>query len=176
MASKQSKEKSKGVWYVALLRGINVGTAKRISMTDLRALIEDLGYGDVRTLLNSGNVVFTADIDSAAKAASAIEKALSQKLGVSSKVTVISGNDLATVIKENPLLDIATNPSLLLVSIITNQTDISKVKPLAKKDWGKESLAIGKRAAYLWCPLGSLKGELWPTVNRTLGQSATSRN
>ena len=44
---------------VALLRGINVGRAKRISMGDLRALFTGLGYGDVRTLLNSGNVVFT---------------------------------------------------------------------------------------------------------------------
>ena len=45
---------------VALLRGINVGRAKRVAMADLRALVEDLGYCDVRTLLNSGNVVFTA--------------------------------------------------------------------------------------------------------------------
>lgn len=45
--------------YVALLRGINVGRVKRLAMADLRALIEGLGYGDVRTLLNSGNVVFS---------------------------------------------------------------------------------------------------------------------
>jgi uncharacterized protein (DUF1697 family) len=46
--------------HVALLRGINVGKAKRVAMADLRALLEELGYADVRTLLNSGNVVFTA--------------------------------------------------------------------------------------------------------------------
>ena len=47
--------------HVALLRGINVGTAKRVAMEDLRALMGGLGYGDVRTLLNSGNVVFSAN-------------------------------------------------------------------------------------------------------------------
>ncbi|HSD71146.1 MAG TPA: DUF1697 domain-containing protein, partial [Thermoanaerobaculia bacterium] len=41
--------------HVALIRGINVGRAKRVAMADLRALVGDLGYGDVRTLLNSGN-------------------------------------------------------------------------------------------------------------------------
>ena len=46
--------------YVALLRGINVGRAKRVAMADLRALFEQLGFGDVRTLLNSGNVGFRA--------------------------------------------------------------------------------------------------------------------
>lgn len=45
--------------YLALLRGINVGSAKRVAMSDLRALMEELGFTDVRTLLNSGNVVFS---------------------------------------------------------------------------------------------------------------------
>ena len=45
---------------VVLIRGINVGRAKRVAMADLRSLVEDLGYKDVRTLLNSGNVIFTA--------------------------------------------------------------------------------------------------------------------
>jgi len=48
---------------VALMRGINVGRAKRLAMVDLRALVEDLGYGDVRTLQNSGNIIFKVPID-----------------------------------------------------------------------------------------------------------------
>ena len=178
MAAKQtrSKEKSKGSWYVALLRGINVGTAKRISMADLRSLVEGLGYEQVRTLLNSGNVVFTANVASPDAAAAQIEKAIAKKAGFSSRVTVISGADIATIIKENPLLDIADNPSRLLISILTNPTDISKLKPLTKQDWGKESLALGKRAAYQWCPDGILDSELAKSVGRTLGDAVTGRN
>jgi uncharacterized protein (DUF1697 family) len=48
--------------YIALLRGVNVGRAKRIAMADLRKLVEDLGYTGVRSLLNSGNIVFDAAI------------------------------------------------------------------------------------------------------------------
>ena len=66
--------------HVALLRGINVGRAKRVAMAELRALIEGLGYGDVRTLLNSGNVVFSASAATAGNAASRIEEALAKKL------------------------------------------------------------------------------------------------
>src|SRR4051794_32869155 len=66
---------------VALIRGINVGKAKRVAMADLRAALEDLGYTDVRTLLNSGNVVFTAGV-APGKAAASIEKVLAGELGV----------------------------------------------------------------------------------------------
>jgi uncharacterized protein (DUF1697 family) len=56
----QRKENTVAGRFVALLRGINVGTAKRVAMAELRAMVEELGYRAVSTLLNSGNVVFTA--------------------------------------------------------------------------------------------------------------------
>ena len=62
--------------YVALLRGINVGKAKRIAMADLRALLEDLGHTDVVTLLNSGNVVFRSGRKIPAKIAAEIAAAI----------------------------------------------------------------------------------------------------
>ena len=70
--------------YVALLRGINVGTAKRVAMAELRALVEELGYSEVRTLLNSGNVVFSAAKAEPRKAALRIQAALvlRDKVGV----------------------------------------------------------------------------------------------
>ena len=104
--------------YVALLRGINVGTAKRVAMSELRALVEELGYSDVRTLLNSGNVVFTAAKAEPREAALRIKKALEGKLGVSARVTVISDEELADVVAGNPLGKVADNPSRLLVGIL----------------------------------------------------------
>ncbi|HSB56165.1 MAG TPA: DUF1697 domain-containing protein, partial [Gemmatimonadales bacterium] len=70
---------------VALLRGINVGRAKRIAMADLRTVFERLGYGEVRTLLNSGNVVFTAPRVSASLAPK-LREAIREKLKVDSRV------------------------------------------------------------------------------------------
>ena len=78
--------------HVALLRGINVGTAKRVAMADLRGVLTGLGYDDVRTLLNSGNVVFSAPPRSG-DPSKRIEKEIEKKLGVSSRVTVLTAAD-----------------------------------------------------------------------------------
>ena len=84
--------------FVALLRGINVGKAKRIAMADLRKLVEELGFGDVKTLLNSGNVVFSAPPKKVATAAARIQSAIALQLGVTSRVAVISAEELAAAI------------------------------------------------------------------------------
>src|SRR6187455_453211 len=99
--------------HVALLRGINVGTAKRVAMADLRELVEGLGFGDVRTLLNSGNVVFTAKGKAAVDAAARIEQGLTTRCGVSARVTVVSAAELAEAVARNPLGKLADDPSRL---------------------------------------------------------------
>ena len=161
---------------VGLIRGINVGKAKRVSMGDLRAMFERLGYRDVRTLLNSGNVVFNAPSGSPAAAAAHIEDAMAKDLGVFARVTVITAAELAAAVAENPLLKIADNPSRLLVAVLRTAADVSKVKPLLKQDWGAEALAIGKRVAFLWCPDGILASALSNAVGRALGDGVTARN
>jgi len=175
-AKPSTKTVAKESWYVALLRGINVGTAKRISMAGLRSLVEGLGYANVRTLLNSGNVVLTGNAKSSDEVGAKIEKELVRKLGISSRITVLTGAEIATIVKDNPLSKIADNPSRLLISIITNPADIAKLKTLAKQDWGKEAIAVGKRVVYLWCPDGILASQVAVAVGKALGTGVTSRN
>ncbi len=163
-------------WRVALLRGINVGHAKRVAMADLRRLFEDLGYGDVRTLLNSGNVVFTAPGRSGVDPAARIEKAIAGTLGVTTRVLVVPGRELEEAIRENPLDSIATDPSRHLLMILRDSEAVTRVKPLLRESWDPEALALRKRVAYLWCPNGTLKGRLWTEANRTVGDAGTSRN
>jgi uncharacterized protein (DUF1697 family) len=161
---------------VALLRGINVGRAKRVAMAELRKLVEGLGYRDVRTLLNSGNVVFSAPSSVKGDPAAQIEKALETKLGVSSRVIVLNAAELATIVDENPLLEIADNPSRLLVSVLGDPRDQAKLKPLLVQKWAPDALAIGKRVAYLWCSRGILESPLAEAVGRSLRGAATARN
>jgi len=161
--------------HIALLRGINVGKAKRVSMAELRAMMESLGYREVRTLLNSGNVVFRSS-KANEDAVTRIEQALVKKLQVSSKVTVLTASELTTAVDENPLLKVATDPTRLLVAVLRDPADRKKLLPLAKQDWGKESLAVGARVAYLWCPNGILDSPAATAVNKVLGDSVTARN
>ena len=161
---------------VALLRGINVGRAKRVSMADLRALVSDLGLRDASTLLNSGNVVFTCPKGTPRESAVRIEKALKGRLGITSRVIALSAGELADVIAGNPLLSIADNPSRLLVAVPADPSDCSKLSQLEKQDWGRDAFAVGPRAAYLWCFDGIIASKLNTTVNKLLGEDVTSRN
>jgi uncharacterized protein (DUF1697 family) len=161
---------------VALIRGINVGRAKRVAMADLRALLEDLGYRDVRTLLNSGNIVFTCARAAPRAVASRIENALASGLGVHARVTVLTAAELAAAVADNPLLELADEPSRLLVAVLTNAADRPKLAPLLKQDWAREALAIGTRVAYLWCADGILASRLAEAVSRALGDAVTTRN
>ena len=161
---------------VALIRGINVGRAKRVAMADLRTLVEALGYGDVRTLLNSGNVVFTARGAAPGKSATRIEEALATRLGVAARVTVLWAAELAAAVCDNPLLEVAHDPSRLLVAVLTNPADRPRLEPLVKQDWAPEALAIGARVAYLWFPTGVLASRLFEAVGRVLGDAVTTRN
>jgi uncharacterized protein (DUF1697 family) len=162
--------------HVALIRGINVGRAKRVSMADLRALVEGLGYGEVRTLLNSGNVVFSAPASARKSSAARLEKAMTARLGISARVTVLTAAELDAVVNENPLGRVATDPSRLFVTILIDPGLRKHLLPLDRQDWAPEVLGIGGRAAYLWVPQGMLESRLVAAVNRALGDGATTRN
>jgi uncharacterized protein (DUF1697 family) len=159
---------------VAFLRGINVGRAKRVAMLDLRALVEDLGYRDVRTLLQSGNVLFTGRVGGST--ASRIEKAIRDRLGMDVRVTVLTASELAMAIAENPLVEVAKNPSRHMVAILKDPADRKLVVKLAREDWSPEAFALGKRVAYFWCPDGILESRVAKAIDRALGDRVTTRN
>jgi uncharacterized protein (DUF1697 family) len=162
--------------YVALLRGVNVGRANRVAMADLRRLVEGLGYADVGTLLNSGNVIFTGRRASPRAAGSAIEQKLAERLGVSSRVTVLTAADIAAIVAENPLRQVATNDSKLLVAVLATPADRKRLEPLEARQWAPDVLAAGTRAAYLWCADGLIESRLAAAAAKALGDAATMRN
>jgi len=162
--------------YVALLRGINVGKAKRVSMADLRALVEGLGCRNVRTLLGSGNVVFDAPAGRAADLGARIEGALVERCGFSARTIVLGADELDEILAGNPLLDRVTDPARLLAGILADPADGGRLEPLLKRDWGEEALALGRRVVYSWCPGGQIGSPVAEAVARALGDRVTARN
>jgi uncharacterized protein (DUF1697 family) len=162
--------------YVALLRGINVGKAKRVAMADLRGLMADLGYLEVRTLLNSGNVVFSAARVVGGGLAASLERAIHERLGVSSRVTVLAARELAEIVSGNPLGKVADNPSRLLVSVLADPGDRARLVPLSRQDWAPEAFGLGRRVSYLWCPRGIIDSKVAKAVDRAVGDGVTARN
>jgi uncharacterized protein (DUF1697 family) len=162
--------------YVALFRGINVGKAKRIAMADLRTLLGKLGCTDVKTLLNSGNAVFTAEATPNRELAQTIRAAVHKKLGVDAHVIVKSAKDIAAIAKGNALEKLATDPSRLLVAMTDDPKSLATVKALAKLPWGDERIHVGKDAAYLWCANGILESKSAVALLGGLKDVGTTRN
>ncbi len=160
----------------ALLRGINVGRAKRIAMADLRRWVESLGYTNVRTLLNSGNVVFETRERDVARVAARIEAAIAANAGFPVNVIVVGREEMATIAHENALAAVADNPSRLLVAFVREPSVLGELGTLTARDWSPEGFHIGSRAAYLWTPGGVLASEIMEASGRLLGNRVTTRN
>lgn len=160
---------------IVLLRGINVGKAKRVAMPDLRALLERAGFAEVRTLLQSGNVVLAAK-GAPKTLATRMEKAFLAAVGFSSRFTVFPRAELDAMIDANPLKDAVAEPSRFLVAILADASYRAKLEPLTKESWGADAFALGDRVAYLWCRGGMLESKLPEAVARIAGENVTTRN
>jgi uncharacterized protein (DUF1697 family) len=162
--------------FVALLRGVNVGNAKRVPMAELRALLSELGYAGAATLLNSGNAVFRAAKGTSLKHAADIAAAISSKLSLDVPVVVKSAKELEVIISGNPIKADASDHSRLLVAFTQDSKalpGLAAIKPLVVPP---EQFAIGRNAAYLFCPQGILKSKAWEALLGKSGKVATTRN
>ena len=166
--------------YLALLRGINVGKAKRVSMGDLRALLAGLGHTDVETVAMSGNAVFTSSSRRAASSlASDIEEAISRSLGMDVRVLVLSVAELREVMAANPMADeAAANPSRFHVGFsLDGEVDREALQPVLEADWSPEAVAVGKGVLYAWHPNGVTGSKLAEALAKVQGGSnSTARN
>ena len=161
---------------VALLRGVNVGTANRIAMADLRRLFERLGHRDVSTLLNSGNVMFTGKAKDVRDEAAEIEAALLGRHRIKTRVVVLNGKDVIAAVRANPLSSVAGDPARLLVMTFPHAKHLAQLRPLLEERWAPEALAIGASVAYLWCARGIVESRVWAAVNRASEDAGTARN
>jgi uncharacterized protein (DUF1697 family) len=162
--------------HIALLRGINVGKAKRVAMADLRALMEGLGYSGVRTLLNSGNAVFDAKAGTAAAHAKQLRAAILAQCGVDCEVVVKTATDLAAAIAEHPLRHHADDDSRMLVLFTQDASSLALLKALEDGDWAPEVFAVGQHAAWLWCANGIIESRISKAATKVLKERGTARN
>jgi uncharacterized protein (DUF1697 family) len=161
---------------IALLRGINVGQAKRIPMAELRVLFDELGYARASTLLNSGNVVFNATKPNISKVAAVIEAAIEQRFGFFAHTIVLTAEHLGHVVAENSLPQATQDPSRFLVQFVADPATLLKASALQSQSWEPEALAFGARAAYLWCANGIIESKVAQAFSRATSQATTARN
>jgi len=162
--------------FVVLLRGVNVGTAKRVPMAELRALLSGLGYSDVATLLNSGNAVFRAPSGTPSRHAAHIAAALADKLKVDVPVIVKSAREFASIVAECPVAVEPSAHSRLLVAFVQAPRTLETLAAIGPLVVPPEQFAIGNQAAYLLCAAGILESRAGEALLGKAGRSATMRN
>lgn len=163
---------------ISLLRGVNVGGRNLIRMDALRTLYESLGLGDVRTYVQSGNVVFSTREKDLQKLAKRIEDGIESKFGFRPSVILRTSAELRDVVARNPFAgreDIEPN-KLLIMFLASEPGAEARSKILAIKA-EPEELRMDGRELYIYFPDGMGKTKLpLASIERALKVPGTGRN
>jgi uncharacterized protein (DUF1697 family) len=162
--------------HIALLRGINLGGQRRVPMARLRALLEAAGHRDVRTLLQSGNIVLTASAPPATLERS-LSELVSEEFGFSVSVVVRTRDELAGVVARDPFGDAADDPRRYQVSFLGAEPAPEAVAALEGADVAPERVVVSGREVYAWHPDGLQRSQLARLISADrLGVEVTARN
>jgi uncharacterized protein (DUF1697 family) len=165
--------------WVALLRGINVGGRHLVPMPELRALIEGLGYANVATYINSGNVLFEVErpaADLGPELAAGLADALEDRFGFAVPVVVRTAAEIVSLPLAHPLAGHAEE-KLLHVAFLDAAPSSEAVAAFPGERYAPDLLTVEGREAYLAYPGGSGRSKLnLDVIERALGVTATGRN
>ena len=158
--------------YVLLLRAVNLGPRNKLAMKDLKALLEDLGHGDVQTFLNSGNATFTSSSRSVTRLATAIEDGLRERLGLDVRACVRRDTDLQKALDELPALD-----GYLVVNVLFDRPPAAALQQVLDTDWSPEVVVGNDQVLYLaFSPAGVQSSKLTNArLEKLLGVGCTAR-
>jgi uncharacterized protein (DUF1697 family) len=163
--------------HVALLRGVNVGGKRRLPMEDLAALFEAGGARDVRTLIQSGNVVFRAAASRVPALAEVVARELERRLGSAVPVVVRSGSEMRAVPRANPFLRAGADPRTLHVAFLAGRPPRPRREALDPARSPPDEIALVGREAFLRLPDGVARTRFTSAyLDATLGTVSTLRN
>jgi uncharacterized protein (DUF1697 family) len=164
--------------YIALLRGINVSGRNSIRMTELRALCHRLGWRDVQTYIQSGNVVFRAENATAARLEQALERAIERDWGLSVPTLVRSAAEWRDYTRENPFPAESRNePNRVMIAVSKARPLDTAVEELRRRAASDERVARVGDALWVFYAGGAGRSKLSPAVfDRAVGSAVTARN
>ena len=163
--------------YVALLRAVNLGAKRKVPMAELRALMtEELGFEDVVTLVQSGNVVFSAPRTSAAELGRRIGDALENRYGFEVPTMIRTAPQLARVIDANPFPELAEDRTKVHVAFADGPTKASMLTEVDRSQFAPEDFHVGRDEVYLAYPNGAGRAKMNVPFEKLLGVRLTARN
>ena len=164
--------------HTALLRGINVGGHKQISMADLRDLLTQLGLADVRSLLQSGNLVFGATGRTSTQLERLLETEADKRLALKTDFFVRTAKEWEGIVAHNPFRkEAARDPGHLVVMFLKDASSATGVEALQRAIKGREVVAAATKHLYIVYPDGIGRSRLTNAViDQRLGTRGTGRN
>jgi uncharacterized protein (DUF1697 family) len=164
--------------YVALLRAINLAGRNKVAMADLRELVTRLGFSEVRTFIQSGNVVFRSDKKDTARLERLLEAETEKRLGIKVDYFVRSGEEWRAIVAANPFRNEARrDPGHLLVAFLKDAPSAEDVDALRAAIVGREVVRSVGRQAYIVYPDGVGRSRLTSVLTeKKLGTRGTARN
>jgi uncharacterized protein (DUF1697 family) len=162
--------------FIALLRGINVGGKNKLPMKELKTLLEQLDLQNIRTYIQSGNVVFESPKSELNQLAVTIREAINTAHGFDPNVLLLPAEAFAQAIKANPFPEAEADPKSLHLSFLTanpEQPDLAGMENIRTET---ERFILRNRVFYLHAPDGIGRSKLAARVEKLLGVPATSRN
>jgi uncharacterized protein (DUF1697 family) len=143
-------------------------------MGELRELFGDLGYTDVRTVLASGNVIFTGP---KAGARAKLERAIEERFAMKVDVVVKTMDELRAIVDADPYGARIDHPTRYFVVFLDGAPDTTKREALAREDFEPDSFTAGRHELYVWCPEGMQSSKLMKALGKPgLAGTATVRN
>jgi uncharacterized protein (DUF1697 family) len=164
--------------YISLLRGINVSGQKKIIMKDLKSLYVSLGFENVLTYIQSGNVIFESDADEQTLIEN-IEESIRKMYGFDVPVQVRSASEFQNIVKSCPFteLDLVEEGTRVMVTFLVSVPSREQVEKLMTYVNEPERLVLVGKEVYLHCPNGYGKTKLSNNLlEKKLGVAATTRN
>ena len=163
--------------WAAMLRGINLGK-RQLKSAELKAVVEGMGFTEVKTILASGNVVFEAGDAEPEALERDLHAALEKATGLKSQVFVRNRAELAKLVETNPFPDEARErPSFLVVSFHRDPVDNAAIDRLARSYDGPERMVVVGRELFTDFPDGQGRSNLIPAMQKArLSQRNTGRN
>lgn len=163
--------------YTALLRGINLGGRNRLPMKELMQLFTDAGCGNVRSYIQSGNVVFEADEKVAEQLPARVGTAIAERFGFEAPLLLRTAKQIDNVVRNNPFLQAGAPEEALHVLFLAGPPEPSRVDSLDQDRSRPDAFAVRGQEVYLWLPGGVARTRLTNEYfDSKLATTSTGRN
>jgi len=163
--------------FIALLRGINVSGQKKIKMSDLKSLFEEIGFQNVETYIQSGNVIFSSKENSGEKLKSKISSGIKRKFGFDVQIVILAPKEIEYTFKNNPFIKKKKEIERLYVTFLSNTPSKENIQKLNSIDYSPEEYIIDEKLIYLFLPNGAGNAKLSNNLfENKLKLNATTRN